>query len=174
MRIFHISPDRFTELEVLPEARPITGFLWIGSVRNEFEAQAAAIQEHLQRWEGGSLVDLHVSDLLNDQLPSHFDYTSWYDMLVFRRLAASPGSDKMFVDEEHGTLATARQALAAIDTSPVGFALFDRVLITVHPTDCQVRTRDKSRMRIPSREFMNPFCPHRRRVTRWQAPTVSV
>ena len=139
MRIFHISPDRFTELEVLPEARPVTGFLWIGSVRKEFEAHAAAIQEHLQRWEGGSLVDLHVSDLLNDQLPSHFDYTSWYDMLVFRRLAASPGSDKALADNGHGTLAGIRQALAAIDTSPVGFALFDHVLVTVHPADCAVR-----------------------------------
>jgi Mg2+ and Co2+ transporter CorA len=29
--------------------------------------------------------------------------------------------------------------LETIDTSPVGFALFDRVLLTVHPTDCQVR-----------------------------------
>jgi len=36
-------------------------------------------------------------------------------------------------------VSTARQALAAIDTSPVGFALFDRVLVTVHPTDCAVR-----------------------------------
>ena len=27
------------------------------------------------------------------------------------------------------------QALAAIDTSPVGFAVFDRVLLTVHPAD---------------------------------------
>ena len=26
-----------------------------------------------------------------------------------------------------------------IDTSPVGFVVFDRVLLTVHPTDCQVR-----------------------------------
>ena len=26
-----------------------------------------------------------------------------------------------------------------IDTSPVGFAVFDRVLLTVHPTDCAVR-----------------------------------
>ena len=26
-----------------------------------------------------------------------------------------------------------------IDTSPVGFVVFDRVLVTVHPTDCQVR-----------------------------------
>jgi len=31
------------------------------------------------------------------------------------------------------------ETLQGIDTSPVGFAVFDRVLITVHPSDCQVR-----------------------------------
>ncbi len=139
MRIFHILPDSFTELDALPEALPAGGFLWIGSARREFEVNATLIQERLQHWEGGSLVDLHVADLLNNQLPSHFDYTSWYDMLVFRRLAASPGSDKLFVDDEHGTIASARQALAQIDTSPVGFAVFDHVLLTVHPADCAVR-----------------------------------
>ncbi|TBO31553.1 magnesium transporter CorA [Aquabacterium lacunae] len=45
----------------------------------------------------------------------------------------------MFLDEEHGTASSARQALASIDTSPVGFALFDKLLLTVHPTDCSVR-----------------------------------
>jgi Mg2+ and Co2+ transporter CorA len=72
-------------------------------------------------------------------LPSHFDYTSWYDLLVFRRLAAGVGSAGMFVDENQGTLASAARALEAIDTSPVGFTVFDRVLLTVHPTDCLVR-----------------------------------
>jgi magnesium transporter len=93
----------------------------------------------LQQCAGGQLVDLHISDLLSNQLPSHFDYTSWYDLLVFRRLAAAPGSNGLFLDNEHGTVATARQALASIDTSPVGFAVFDRVLLTVHPADCLVR-----------------------------------
>jgi Mg2+ and Co2+ transporter CorA len=67
-------------------------------------------------------------------------------MLVFRRLAAGSGSSGMFLDEQHGTLSSARQALEAIDTSPVGFALFDRVLLTVHPTDCQVREFFASRL----------------------------
>ena len=58
---------------------------------------------------------------------------------MFRRLAAGAGSERLFADEERGTPSTARQALAAIDTSPVGFAVFDRVLLTVHPTDCVVR-----------------------------------
>jgi magnesium transporter len=139
LRIFHITAERFLELDALPEARPASGFLWIGSARREFEVNVTTLQERLQRWEGGALVDLHVADLLNNQLPSHFDYTSWYDMLVFRRLAAGSGTDKLFVDDEQGTLSSARRALAAIDTSPVGFAIFDHVLLTVHPADCAVR-----------------------------------
>lgn len=139
MRIFHLSGDQFTELDGMPEQLPATGFLWLGSARREFEVNAATIQAALQRWTNSQLVDLHVSDLLNNQLPSHFDYTSWYDLLVFRRLAAAPGSADLFVDAEHGTMASAERALKAIDTSPVGFAVFDRVLLTVHPADCQVR-----------------------------------
>lgn len=146
MRVFHVSADRFVELDALPEALPATGFLWVGSARREFEVRGAELQERLQRWEGGTLVDLHVSDLLNNQLPSHYDYTSWYDLMVFRRLAAGAGSEKLFVDDERGTLASARQALSSIDTSPVGFALFDRVLITVHPADCAVRDHFAQRL----------------------------
>jgi len=139
MRIFHLSGAQFTELDAMPDQMPATGFLWVGSARREFEVNASDIQAALQRWTGSQLVDLHVSDLLNNQLPSHFDYTSWYDLLVFRRLAATPGSADLFVDAEHGTMASAERALKAIDTSPVGFAVFDRVLLTVHPADCQVR-----------------------------------
>ncbi|HSI56293.1 MAG TPA: magnesium transporter CorA family protein [Ideonella sp.] len=139
MRIFHIAPDCFDELLQLPASLPPTGFLWIGCGRREFEVQREPLQAFLQGNAGGALADLHVSDLLNLQLPSHFEDTSWYDMLVFRRLAAGAGSKSLFLDEEHGTLASAQRALAAIDTSPVGFAIFDRVLLTVHPTDCQVR-----------------------------------
>ena len=109
MRIFHITAEQFVELDALPEALPAGGFLWVGSARREFEVQTATLQAALQRWTGGQLVDLHVSDLLNNQLPSHFDDTSWYDLLVFRRLAASAGSESLFVDDSHGTLASARK-----------------------------------------------------------------
>jgi Mg2+ and Co2+ transporter CorA len=139
MRIFHISGEQFTELGELPDSLPATGFLWVASARREFEVAAADLQAHLQRLVGGQLVDLHVSDLLNNQLPSHFDYTSWYDLMVFRRLAAGVGSEELFVDEDRGTVATARKALQSIDTSPVGFAVFDGILLTVHPIDCAVR-----------------------------------
>jgi Mg2+ and Co2+ transporter CorA len=139
MRVFHVHAEQCVELDDLPAALPDGGFLWIGSARREFEVNAARLQSHLQAWTGSQLVDLHVSDLLNQQLPSYFDATSWYDLLVFRRLAVSTGSESLFVDEKHGTLAGTRKALAAIDTSPVGFAAFDRVLLSVHPTDCAVR-----------------------------------
>ncbi len=139
MRVFHFAGDQFHELDGLPETMPEQGFLWVGSARREFEVQASVVQSALQRWTGGQLVDLHLSDLLNNQLPSHFDYTSWYDVMVFRRLAAGAGTEALFVDDSRGTMASARRALQGIDTSPVGFAIFDRVLITVHPADCAVR-----------------------------------
>jgi magnesium transporter len=139
MRVFHVQPEQFTELPELPAVLPEAGFIWVGSARREFEVRQAELQAALQRWAGGQLVDLHVADLVNNQLPSHYDYTSWYDLMVFRRLAAGAGSESLFLDEGRGTMASARKALQSIDTSPVGFAVFDRVLITVHPTDCAVR-----------------------------------
>jgi magnesium transporter len=128
MRVFHVHGELFEELPQLPDALPEQGFLWIGSGREQFAQQVPLLQQRLQRWTGAGLVDLHISDLLNPQLPSHFDDTSWYDVLVFRRLAAGVGSTELFSGEH-----------SAIDTSPVGFAVFDRVLVTVHPADCQVR-----------------------------------
>ena len=134
MRVFHVLPERLLALPGLPPGLPEAGFLWIGLERQALAAAAPDLQQALQRYGAGTLVDLHLSDLLNPQLPSHFEDTSWYDLLVFRRLAAGP---------THGTpgddAASARQALASIDTEPVGFAVFDRVLVSVHPPDCAVR-----------------------------------
>ena len=147
LRIFHVAGDRFSELPDLPASRPDHGFLWIGVARPDFEALLPALQERLQAWEGGPLVDLHVSDLLNAQLPSHFDYTSWYDLLVFRRLVAGPAvADATLAGDAKSSHAQMREALAAIDTSPLGFALFDHLLITVHPGDCVVREHFAQRL----------------------------
>lgn len=141
MRIFHIDGDQFSELPELPAALPATGYLWIGSSRAEFAQATALLQEALQSWTGSQLVDLHVSDMLNEQLPSHFDYTSWYDMLVFRRLAVASAAAPAVVAP------TGAIALQAIDTQPLAFAVFDRVLLTVHPADCQVREHFAARLR---------------------------
>ena len=116
--------------------------LWLSCTREEFANRLADIQALLQARCGVQLVDLHVSDLLNAQLPSHYDYTSQYDVLVFRRLSAG-GSE---VAPTSGGLPASHlpkrggpPILRRIDTSPVGFAVFDRLLLSVHPTDCAVR-----------------------------------
>ncbi len=139
MRVFHVGAEQFAELGALPAELPAAGFVWVGVARAEFERRVAEIQAALQGWTGSSLVDLHVSDLLNQHLPSHFDYTSWYDLMVFRRLTAAPRGDALPVDDDHDTHAATIRTLQAVDTSPVGFAVFDRVLLTVHPSDCAVR-----------------------------------
>ncbi|MFM6990553.1 MAG: magnesium transporter CorA family protein, partial [Rhodoferax sp.] len=73
------------------------------------------------------------------QLPSHYDYTSEYDVLVFRRLAAAPsGAARDALDVAHAGKRSGLPILRRIDTSPVGFAVMDRVLLTVHPGDCAV------------------------------------
>jgi len=138
LRALHLQSDQLTELAQLPAELPSKGFVWIGVSRPALEALLPELQAALQRWTGGAsgggqLVDLHVSDLMNLHLTSHFDYTSWYDLLVFRRLVATQRPDAA-----DGS-ATARRTIDTIDTNPVGFAVFDRVLLTVHPVDCQVR-----------------------------------
>ncbi len=138
LRVFHIATDRFCELRTAPEDLPTKGFVWLGIERAELEHSLPDIQAMLQRWQAGSVVDLHVSDLLNPHLPSHYDYTSWYDLLVFRRLTAGAGTAAWAADSQRASATSARQALAAIDTSPVGFVVFDRVLLTVHPSACSV------------------------------------
>jgi magnesium transporter len=145
MRFFLIH-DQFTELPGWPTSLPAQGFLWVTTSRRVFEVRLPEVQTHLQRLAGGSLMDLHITDLLNPQLPSQYDYTSWYDLLVFRRLAAGQGTERLFLDDAHGTASSARQAMASIDTSPVGFAVFDRVLLTVHPADCSVRDFFEARL----------------------------
>ncbi len=149
MRVFTITPAGTAEIDGLPAALPETGYVWIACARREFEAAPfqAQVQAALQSLCGTQIVDLHISDLLNNQLPSHYDYTSQYDVLVFRRLAAGVAqAEPSKPDPSQPGTALPQPArrggppvLRRIDTSPVGFALFDRVLLTVHPADCAVR-----------------------------------
>lgn len=142
MRIFSIAGSSITETDSLAALQlPQHGYLWIACARREFELMQAQIQTTLQSLCGMQLVDLHISDLLNQQLPSRYDYTSQYDVLVFRRLATT-GSEKVAaLDRQRLRGLPARGGppiLRRIDTSPVGFAVFDHILLTVHPTDCTV------------------------------------
>jgi len=144
MRVFTLSGRQVHESTNLPERWPEYGHVWIACSRSAFEAELPRIQAMLESLTGQGLVDLHVSDLLNPQLPSHFDHSSHYDLMVFRRLA------------HREALVTAPEAprhkrpgppvLQRIDTSPVGFVVFDRVLLSVHPADCAVRETYAARL----------------------------
>lgn len=157
MRIFHIHSSGVQELTALPHHLPEQGFVWIACARPAFQLRLAEIQQHLQLLTGLQLVDLHVSDLLNAQLPSHYDYTSQYDLLVFRRLATAqgdaaqptPAPPAVAAEPDNPNAPVKRSGppvLRRIDTSPVGFAVFDQLLLTVHPTDCAVRDAYATRL----------------------------
>lgn len=153
MRIFSISATSVAEVAALGDLSSASGpadtYVWIACGRREFETLQGQIQATLAQRGEAPLVDLHVADLLNKQLPSHYDYTSEYDLLVFRRLAAghrdsSPEEPAMPL--AHLPSRGGPPILRRIDTSPVGFAVFNRVLLTVHPTDCAVREAYAARL----------------------------
>jgi magnesium transporter len=119
-------------------------FTWLSLSRSELAASTETVQNRLEALSGMPLLDLHVSDLLNDALPSHFDYTADYDFLVFRRLTL-------------GTNKTSAK-FVNLDTEPVAFVVFDKVVISIHPDDCAVRDGFAQRLKSThaSRQPTNP------------------
>ena len=148
MRIFHLHAGGVQELESLPTQPPAQGFFWVACARPAFQNRLSDIQRMLQAVAGIQLVELHISDLLNPQLPSHYDYTSQYDLLVFRRLASAgtTTSSHTHAPPELPRKHNGPPVLRRIDTNPVGFAIFDQVLLTVHPSDCLVREAYAARL----------------------------
>ena len=153
MRIFEIRPTQALEYQTLPPWPPAapggeTGaqrrgsFLWLSITRDELKADLPALQAALQRLCGVSLLALHVSALLNEQLPSHYDYTSAYDLLVMRRLASAEGAT---VSAEPA-LRHGPPVLRRIDTRPVGFVVLEGVLLSVHPADGSIRSAMATRL----------------------------
>lgn len=148
MHILEFTGDSLRFLDALPNATPSGGFFWIYLERAELAAQQLFLQEAAQHLGGSALLDLHWKDLGNDQHPSHYDSTSVYDLVVFRRLATQaevqqdadtegdigiPTSDYELRPRKAPTMPT---AFARINSRAVGFAIFDRLLISVHPPGC--------------------------------------
>ena len=154
-RIFLIRPaEGLEELQQVPEHVPADSFVWLALERDTFSQHLEEVQRYVSRLTGLTLLDLHVSDLLNLHLPSRFDYTSNYDMLVFRRLgdddaAASAAASRRPVSAAAVKGSAARgsnedsvklglPATRRVGTVPVGFVVFDRVLLSIHPARCSV------------------------------------
>lgn len=149
MRVFDITPQSVVENNVLPIRLIDDGYIWMSFARREFELIQADIQKTLQTLCGVQLLDLHLEDLLNNQLPSHYDFTSDYHLMAFRRLAA--GQSESDLSRPGQLLHRSRDKggpaiLHRIDTSPVSFVVLDRVVLTVHPADCSVRDQFAARL----------------------------
>jgi magnesium transporter len=139
MHIVEFAAGTLRFLEQVPQSAPENGFIWIYLERESLAGELARLQEAAHRLGGSALLDLHVQDLQNAAHPSNYDYTSIYDVVVFRRLATSAEVDLELNEQGADPAERPREALAAfqrIRTRAVGFAVFDHLLITVHPAGC--------------------------------------
>lgn len=134
MQIVEFSPGTLRFAESVPERAPHNGFVWLFLDRETLEADLPAVQRAAQALGGSQLLDLHCADLLNAAHPSHYDYTSVYDLIVFRRLATLQEQDGE--PAQNGPTRSMPAAFRRISTRAVGFAVFDRLLVSVHPRGC--------------------------------------
>lgn len=155
MQIIEFTADSLRFLDALPTQAPADGFVWVFLDRDEFEAKRPQLQEACQKIGGSALLDLHCQDLASAVHPSHYDYTSVYDIVIFRRLATHTEAQAEVQKDEtaaahHGQGGTPRTNLnraapvpkrgapvfSHIRSKAVGFAIFDKLLISVHPSSC--------------------------------------
>lgn len=83
---FSANTLRFTD--VVPTTAPRDGFVWRStSTATPWPARCLPCRPQRCSWGGLHILDLHCQDLANPTHPSHYDYTSVYDRIIFRRLA---------------------------------------------------------------------------------------
>jgi magnesium transporter len=147
VQIVEFTADSLRFSDTLPAQAPSNGFVWLFLDRDEFDTHQALLQQAAQLG-GSALLDLHSQDLRNPAHPSHYDYTSIYDLIIFRRLATqvetqAEAEHEAAVEAYHGQGGQPRTkprgglpAFNRISSRAVGFVVFDRLLISVHPRGC--------------------------------------
>jgi magnesium transporter len=150
--LIEFSPGTLRYVDAADAMTAETGhFRWLMVSRNATEDEWTTLQTAAQDAGGAALLDLHLKDLRNEAHPTHYDYTSIYDIVIFRRLNAAQSTPS---GNETGTPATApadsRRAktppgtlpppvFRKLDTQAIGFVIFDNLLISVHPPGCPIR-----------------------------------
>ncbi len=121
MEIQHIQPSgmRPWQAETLPE----TGYLWIDCVRGE----DTAWPQLLHRLSGVTIHERHLHDSLNEAHASFFDFTSDYDMIIFRGMSS--------LNPEQG-----------LRTQATAFFITDHCLVSVKPLQCRAITTVRERL----------------------------
>ncbi len=139
MRIVEFSEGTLRFLDSIPAQAPPSGFIWVYLDRDALPQRLTQLQEAALRLGGSSLLDLHLKDLGNADPPSNYDYTAISDLVVFRRLASPAEVDEELKARAPREAAGRPQALASfrrVRTRAMGFVVFDRLLVTVHPPGC--------------------------------------
>jgi Mg2+ and Co2+ transporter CorA len=145
VQIVEFTADSLRFSDGLPAQAPSDGFVWVFVDREEFESRLPLLQQAAQQLGGSALLDLHCQDLGSAVHPSHYDFTSIYDLIIFRRLATqietrAEAEHEAAVEAYHSqSRSKQRDGLAAfnrISSRAVGFVVFDRLLISVHPRGC--------------------------------------
>jgi len=146
------------------ESPPDQGFVWLDFDRTQSRKWAKEVESRV----GFSVLELHVIDSLNPEHPSYSDRTDHYEMVVFRGLAPDAG--------------------LAVVTEQTTFFLFERVLVTVHPSGETLLSEVRDRLlagktRIPRRpvglmhliltrmvdEFLDLRMAREDRIETWQS-----
>ncbi len=144
MHIVEFTAGSMLFADGVPARLPDDGFVWIYLDRAEFEHRLPDLQDAAQHLGGSALLDLHVNDLMSDAHPSHYDATSVYDMVIFRRLATQAEVRAERDAEVSG--GAEPEVFSRIDSRAVGFAIFDRLLISVHPPGCYTAVNHVQRL----------------------------
>lgn len=127
--------------------RVSSGYFWLALERQSLADNLPLMQRAAQSLGGGSVLDLHCRDLLSEQHPSHYDDTSVYDRIIFRRLMRHSGAISTSSTRVTSSGAAA-QVFQEFDTEPVSFVLFDQLLISVHPEGCEIAPRMFERYQV--------------------------
>lgn len=148
MQIVEFTADTLRFSDALPAKAPSDGFVWVFVDRDELATHQALLQQAAQQLGGSALLDLHRQDLANALHPSHYDFTSIYDLIIFRRLATqaetrAEAEHDAAIEAYHGQGGQPRikprggpPAFNRISSRAVGFVVFDKLLISVHPRGC--------------------------------------
>ena len=147
MQIVEFTDASLRFVDAAPKQPPPDGFVWIFLEQHELEAAQGKIQQAALQLGGSALLDLHFQDLASPVHPSHYDSTSIYDLIIFRRLSTQletqhEDAQEKAVQDHHGQGGKSKRrgerlpTFNRIGSKAVGFAVFDRCLISVHPPGC--------------------------------------
>lgn len=134
------------------------GFYWLEVARLALPEGLPALQQVAQGLGGGVVLDLHCRDLMSEQHPSHYDDTSVYDRMIFRRLMRQTKPSIALRQNETPGL-TATRVFQNVETDAVSFILFDRLLISVHPSACELVPRMLERYSVTDPGGLRPRSP---------------